>query len=417
MLALLLSLASAFVLARVFSAQERASTISSAVYSALSRVSEDLTPIIADTDLGRPISRAAKMQLDREARQLESFDQFALNDRALRLYRADGSPIYPVNAPAQPAPAASAARASERGFVVGPVHNVDGDAVFTVYSPFANPNGNGIAAVIGIDFWQSQLDAQDAPVAQFIFEATWITSALIFITLLALAVAAQRELNRRQRLADETFTQTMTGISAIVDKRDPYTAGHSKRVSEYAVKLARRMQLKPSQIKTIGDAALLHDIGKIGIPDAVLLKPDKLDEREREIIAEHPGIASVILSGIEAMCEIVPCVLHHHERWDGRGYPHKIAGVAIPLGARVIAVADTYDAMTTDRPYRRALIPEKAREELSRGAGVQWDAACVKAFVQLIDEGDVPPPRPVVDPEELTRLFGRQIDVRAGAFL
>ncbi|HUY41893.1 MAG TPA: HD-GYP domain-containing protein [Candidatus Dormibacteraeota bacterium] len=409
LLALVVSVASSLVLSRVFSAQERASTISGAVYSALSRVGEDLTPIVASTDLRRPISRRVEGQLDREARQLESFDQFALNDRALRLYRTDGIAIYPLGAPPQRALAAAAMRASEGGFVTGPMHDIDGDAVFTAYSPFGNPNGNSIAAVIGIDFWQSQVDAQGAPATRFIFRATWTASILIFVSLLALAVAAQRELNRRQHLADETFTQAMTGIAAIVDKRDPYTAGHSRRVAEYAVKLAQRLTLKPSLVKTIGDAALLHDVGKIGIPDAVLLKPGSLDQRERAIMGQHPEVANAILGSIDAMRDIVPCVLHHHERWDGRGYPRKIAGEAIPLGARIIAVADTYDAMTTDRPYRRALTPDAARQELLRGAGTQWDASCVHAFVQLIDAGHVPPPPPAVNLEDLARLFGQQI--------
>lgn len=413
-LALVLSIASALLLSQVFSAQERASTISSAVFSALSRVGADLTPIAANTDLRR-LSRNTRTQLDREAGQLESFDQFALNDRSLHLYRTNGAAIYPVNAPPQRALAAAATRAAEGGFVIGPLHGVDGDAVFTAYSPFGNPNGNGIAAVIGIDFSQSQVEAQEAPIIAFIFRATWTACAFIFVSLLVLAIAAQRELNRRQRLADETFTHTMTGIAAIVDKRDPYTAGHSKRTAEYAMKLARRMKLKPSLVRTIGDAALLHDIGKIGIPDAVLLKPAHLDRREREIIAMHPEIAGAILGGIEAMSEVVPCVLHHHERFDGCGYPAGIAGGEIPLGARVVAVADTYDAMTTDRPYRRALTPDAARAELLRGAGKQWDAACVIAFVQLIDAGQVTPPPPAVSPDELTRLFGRQIALHADA--
>jgi HD-GYP domain-containing protein (c-di-GMP phosphodiesterase class II) len=218
-----------------------------------------------------------------------------------------------------------------------------------------------------------------------------------------------RELNRRQRLADETFRQTMTGIAAIVDKRDPYTAGHSRRVSEYAVKLARRMGLDESLTKTIEASALLHDLGKIGIPDAILLKPAKLDERQRAIIVTHPEIASEILGGIEAMYDIVPCILHHHERWDGSGYPSEMAGEEIPLGARVIAVADTYDAMTTDRPYRRALLPEDSRQELLRGAGVQWDARCVEAFVELIDAGLLGPPPPPANFEEWARAFGQQV--------
>lgn len=415
LLALALSVASAMLLSRVFSAQERASTISGAVYSALSRVGADLTPIVAATDLRKPLSPAAKAQLDREAKSLESFDQFALNDHSLRLYRTNGDAIYPSNSRAQPALASAATKEAEGGFVVGPVHSIEGDAVFTAYSPFGNPNGNGIAAIVGIDFSQSQVEAQEAPTIAFIVKATWTACAFIFVTLLVLAIAAQRELNRRQHMADETFTQTMAGIAAIVDKRDPYTAGHSKRTAEYATKLAQRMKLKASLVKTIGDAALLHDLGKIGIPDAVLLKPSRLDQREREIIAMHPEIAGAIFGGIEAMREVVPCVLHHHERFDGLGYPGRIAGETIPLGARVVAVADTYDAMTTDRPYRRALTPDAARTELLHGAGTQWDAACVLAFVQLIDAGQVIPPPPAVSPEELSRLFGQQIVLRADA--
>jgi HD-GYP domain-containing protein (c-di-GMP phosphodiesterase class II) len=413
--ALLLSLGSALLLSRVFSDQERASTISGAVYSALSRVGADLTPIVASSDLRGQLSRATTAQLDREAKSLESFDQFALNDHSLHLYRTNGDAIYPLNSPAQAALATEATKQSEGGFVIGPVHNVEGDAVFTAYSPFGNPNGNGIAAIIGIDFSQSQVEAQEAPTIAFIIKATWTACAFIFASLLVLAIAAQRELNRRQHMADETFTQTMAGIAAIVDKRDPYTAGHSKRTAEYAMKLAQRMKLKVSLVKTIGDAALLHDIGKIGIPDAVLLKPRHLDQREREIIAMHPEIAGAILGGIEAMREVVPCVLHHHERFDGRGYPGRISGENIPLGARVVAVADTYDAMTTDRPYRRALTPDAARAELLRGSGTQWDTACVLAFVQLIDAGQVTPPPPVVSAEELARLFGQQIALRVDA--
>jgi putative nucleotidyltransferase with HDIG domain len=210
-------------------------------------------------------------------------------------------------------------------------------------------------------------------------------------------------------LANDTFVQTISGIAAIVDKRDPYTAGHSRRVATYSCKLAQVMGCRAQVVATVEHAALLHDLGKIGIPDSILLKPGKFDEREREIIKFHPDIAAEILGEVEAMRSVVPCIVHHHERWDGKGYPRKLSAQAIPLGARIIAVCDSYDAMTTDRPYRPALTVEFSRAELVRGAGSQWDAECVNAFVGLIDRGEVVPPAPITDADVLARSFGQQV--------
>jgi putative nucleotidyltransferase with HDIG domain len=210
-------------------------------------------------------------------------------------------------------------------------------------------------------------------------------------------------------LADVTFTQTMSGLAAIVDKRDPYTAGHSQRVAAYAKRLATALKLDRETIKTIENAALLHDLGKIGIPDAVLLKPSKFDDRERAIIKFHPDIAAEILGGVDAMRDVVPCIIHHHERWDGEGYPRRLAAEKIPLGARIICVADAYDAMTTDRPYRRALSVDVARTELLKMAGTQFDERCVRGFVALIDRGAVVPPAPITDELVLARSFGQQL--------
>jgi HD-GYP domain-containing protein (c-di-GMP phosphodiesterase class II) len=233
-------------------------------------------------------------------------------------------------------------------------------------------------------------------------------------SLLTLAFGAQRELNRRARLANNTFMQTLEGLASIVDKRDPYTAGHSRRVAGYSRKLAERMGLRSSEVTTIEQAALLHDLGKVGIPDAVLLKPAKLTEHERDIIRFHPDIAGEILRGVEAMRDIVPCIVHHHERVDGKGYPRRLGGNAIPLGARIICVADAYDAMTTDRPYRRALSVEIAKTRLQEGAGTQFDASCVAEFIELINEGQVVPPTPVTDLDLLARSFGPQVQTTNG---
>ncbi len=144
---------------------------------------------------------------------------------------------------------------------------------------------------------------------------------------------------------------------------------------------------------------MLHDIGKIGIPDAVLFKPAHLDDDERRIISAHPVIGARLLGGISAMGDVVPCVLHHHEKLDGTGYPDKLSGEDIPLGARVIAVADTFDAMTTDRPYRRALSSDTAISELVRVAGTQLDERLVIAFAELVLNGAIVPPPSLAEME------------------
>ena len=285
-----------------------------------------------------------------------------------------------------------------------PAHQVAGEALVTAYVPLAGASGKYLA-VAAIDVSISQIEAQSLQETQFVVVSTLIACGVIFISLLTFATAAQRELNRRGRAAEHTFLQTMQGIASIVDQRDPYTAGHSYRVAEYAVAIAQQLKLVKPLIERVRWSSLLHDLGKIGIPDAVLLKAGPFNELEREIINHHPSIARDILSEVEAMAEIVPCVLHHHERWDGRGYPGGLAGEAIPLLSRVIAVADSFDAVTTDRPYRKALALVEARRRLIEGAASQWDERCIAAIVTLIDTDEIRPP------SEQIRQFGQRLSV------
>lgn len=346
----------------------------------------------------------AYAEITKAATEAASFQEYV---RAVRVYWPDGTALYPQSA--APEPAGVRAAISAQDVFRGPPHDVQGELLRTAFVPIASRSGPAFSAVIALDFSVAQMQAQDAPERRFVIGSALGAVLLIFLSLVALAVAAQRELNRRARLANDTFVQTIEGIAAIVDKRDPYTAGHSRRVATYSRKLAQVMGCSAGVIATIEHAALLHDLGKIGIPDAILLKPGKFDEREREIIKFHPDIAAEILGKVEAMRSVVPCIVHHHERWDGNGYPRKLSAQAIPLGARIIAVCDTYDAMTTDRPYRPALTVEASRAELLRGAGSQWDAECVSAFVGLIDRGEVVPPAPITDADVLARSFGQQV--------
>jgi HD-GYP domain-containing protein (c-di-GMP phosphodiesterase class II) len=177
-------------------------------------------------------------------------------------------------------------------------------------------------------------------------------------------------------------------------------------VGEYSRKLAIELRLSRRTVDVVESAALLHDLGKIGIPDAVLFKPGKLDAHEREVIERHPVIGGELLGGVSTMEDIAPCVLHHHERIDGRGYPGKLGGSEIPIGARLIAVADTFDAMTTDRPYRRALSSATALNEMRRVSGTQLETEFVEAFARLVDRGDIVPPKPAEMDESLDDRFG-----------
>jgi putative nucleotidyltransferase with HDIG domain len=187
------------------------------------------------------------------------------------------------------------------------------------------------------------------------------------------------------------FIGTITALAAAVDAKDPYTFGHSSEVTDAALAIAAEMGLSAEETENLRKAAILHDIGKIGVDGAILNKPGPLDPEERAVIMRHPSIGANILGSLEFLDEVVPIVLHHHERFDGKGYPDGIAGEQIPLGARIITVADSYNAMTSDRTYRRALSREEALSELERNAGTQFDPSVVKAFMRTpISEGQTP---------------------------
>lgn len=169
-----------------------------------------------------------------------------------------------------------------------------------------------------------------------------------------------------------------------IDAKDSYTCGHSDRVAEFARLISRALSLDFGQCEQIYMTGLLHDVGKIGVPDHVLKKPGKLTEQEFELIKQHPVIGHEILSHLENLSYVLPGVLHHHEAVDGSGYPHGLKGDAIPLMARILAVADAYDAMTSNRPYRRGMPTERAEQILREGAGSQWDTSCVDAFFRTV---------------------------------
>ena len=178
--------------------------------------------------------------------------------------------------------------------------------------------------------------------------------------------------------------EVVTSLASAIDAKDEYTKGHSSSVSRYSEALARALNLPEKDVERIKLGALLHDIGKIGIPENVLKKPSKLTDEEWEIMKQHPTIgAEKVLMPNESLHDLIPIVKYHHEHWDGSGYPEKLKGEDIPLAARIVSVADAYHALISDRPYRKGMSNEKACEILKVGAGIQWDKNLVREFINI----------------------------------
>jgi putative nucleotidyltransferase with HDIG domain len=182
----------------------------------------------------------------------------------------------------------------------------------------------------------------------------------------------------------EAYIATVRALAAAVDAKDPYTRGHSDRVSDYSMSIAERLDLSTEQRTALEMAAYLHDIGKIGIREEILLKPGRLSDDEMAQMRHHPLIGANILKPVAFPWAIAPIVRHHHEHWDGRGYPAGLRGEEIPLLARILTAADAYEAMTSDRPYRRGRSADEAVAELKRCSGTQFDPRVVDAFISVL---------------------------------
>lgn len=192
------------------------------------------------------------------------------------------------------------------------------------------------------------------------------------------------ELADSKELLEKSYLESIEVLRRTVEVKDVYTRGHSDRVSEYSLLIGKKLNLPPEQMKTLKIGALFHDIGKIGIPDAILLKTDKLTDDEYSEIKNHPAIGAHILSNASIFADIIPIVKHHHERYDGKGYPARLAGEDIPYLARIVAVADTFDAMTSRRSYRQALDFDYTMNEIERCKGTQFDPAIADVFLEIL---------------------------------
>lgn len=200
---------------------------------------------------------------------------------------------------------------------------------------------------------------------------------------------------RIKRLTDqlERTEHVIFMLALAVEAKDTYTEGHLRRLSSYSEQLALAAGLGLDQVKAIRFGGLLHDIGKISIDDAILRKPGKLTGDEYAQIKQHPEYGARIVAPMRFAGEVGPIILHHHERWDGAGYPHGLGGEEIPIGARIVAIVDAYDAMMTDRPYRRSLGLEETLRRLRAGSGCEWDPHLLAIFIGLVESGNLIEPK------------------------
>ena len=218
------------------------------------------------------------------------------------------------------------------------------------------------------------------------YQAIWWSASLFVLPLYTARLSYQKLMEMRLM-----FTQTIGALAEAVDKRDPFTAEHSKNVKSISVEIGRAMRLGDSQLEALEWGGLLHDVGKIGVPDAVLLKAERLSKDERMVMNSHPVLGAQIIAPVQRLAPELPIIRHHHEWYNGSGYPDRLIGDEIPLLARILHVADAFEAMTAARPYRMTpLTAEQALSELRKFAGIQFDPVVVDAFVKTHYVEDVP---------------------------
>ena len=216
-----------------------------------------------------------------------------------------------------------------------------------------------------------------------------VESALKSVDQMRIINQINEELAEKNDELEQAYLDTVKILRQTVEAKDPYTRGHSDRVSALSVLLGQKLGLSENDLETLRVGGLFHDIGKIGIPDSVLTKDDRLTENEFSQIKEHPSIGAHILGNAKVFQDIIPIVKYHHERYDGHGYPSKIAGEEIPYLVRIVTVIDTFDAMTSNRSYRKALSLDTVKQEIEKCKGTQFDPLIADAFLSIIDSDEV----------------------------
>ena len=208
----------------------------------------------------------------------------------------------------------------------------------------------------------------------------------------SMSAAIERAVDQLKKAANENhllFINSVRMLAAAIDAKDPYTRGHSERVARYSIAIGKNLHLSEPDMRSLRISALLHDVGKIGIDDRILRKPGALSDDEFEVMKGHPAKGAAIMSGVAQLIDIIPGMKYHHEKWGGGGYPENLEGEQIPMQARIVAIADTFDAMTTNRPYQKAMELSYVVDKIKSFAGTRFDPRVVEAFVQAVKRGDI----------------------------
>jgi putative nucleotidyltransferase with HDIG domain len=252
-----------------------------------------------------------------------------------------------------------------------------------VFVPVVLPGGKAPVAAYDILSDLRDLDSTLSQLRRWVWSSVVAGIVVLYIALYTIVRRASEDLREQQLLLSKAFEGAVSSLARAVNARDAATASHSDRVADLAVEIARAAGLSPKDVRNVRIAAFLHDVGKIGIQDDILDKRGPLTKRERAAMQRHARMGYDILQPVAIPHVIKLAVRHHHERWDGSGYPDGLSGSAIPIAARVIAVADSYGALTSHRPYRGPQDPQAAMDEIVRCAGTQFDPAIVRAFERV----------------------------------
>ena len=337
----------------------------------------------------------------RTASRLATTVRIPTEFRGVNVYSHDGRLVFSTTQPGRvgrkrssPDLRATVESGRPKAQVVDPAG--EAPAVVKVWTPLRTEKGRIVGA--------TEISLDDDVVEDTVAGSkwtVWYAVAIVFGVLWLVLALLVREASQRLRAQNEdlaarsgelldsareleaTLLETIETLNAAVEARDPYTAGHAQRVRRIALAIGRELRLPAKQLGTLGTAALFHDVGKIGMPDSILTKPDRLTRAEAAVMREHVVRGAEIVSRISSLADAVPVILHHHERWDGLGYPDRLRETSIPIESAIIAIADSWDAMTTDRPYATALPMKEALLEIQAGRGKQFNPAVVDAFLAV----------------------------------
>lgn len=363
-----------------------------------------IKPELSAEDLSKPFSESMRQNLNQKFEQIMISNNFI----GINIWNKEGKLVYSINHFVEGKfdnnknKLMEALRTGKSSYSIIRVDKGEGaepskyNEVIKVYRPISY-NFSGTSGVFEVYIPYDEVKQHITTLNRLITAIMFSGLLLLYLFLLKIIYNASNTLiSQNQSLQEQkeelveayaalnaSYMNTVAALSKAVDARDPYTAGHSERVTAIALEIGKKLGLSNEFLETLKISALLHDIGKLGVPDNILLKPGKLDELEFQKIKEHPSIGVNILKNVDFLKDVLPIILHHHERYSGGGYPDGISGSDIPLGARIICVADTYDAITSDRPYRKGLSHEEAISEIVRFKGIQFDPDIVDSFLSL----------------------------------